>query len=137
MAHAPSRTAARLTAHESCFRTKWLYVTMAARRRDDDPGGIARALNLVADRWASLVVRELIHGPKRSTDLRTGLPGVSANVLSWRLDDLADRGIVAQRHLGPPARAEVYAPDHPRTGVGAGVVGTGHVGQPSRPTRPG
>lgn len=77
-------------------------------RHYDDPCGIARALNLIAERWALLVVRELVHGPKRFTDLRTGLPGVSPNVLSQRLDDLTERGIVRQRHLGPPVSADVY-----------------------------
>lgn len=81
---------------------------MPTARRYDDPCGIARALNLVAQRWALLVVRELLHGPKRFTDLRTGLPDISPNVLSQRLDDLTDRGIVVHRRHGPPVGAEVY-----------------------------
>lgn len=73
-----------------------------------DPCGIARALDLVGERWALLVVRELLLGPKRFTDLRTGLPGASRNVLSQRLRELEQAGIVQRRKLGPPAGAWVY-----------------------------
>ena len=65
-----------------------------SNRRYDDPCGIARALDAVGDRWAMLVVRELIFGPKRFSQLRDGLHGVSPNVLSQRLRDLEDGGIV-------------------------------------------
>src|SRR5437016_4868201 len=61
---------------------------MTTARRYDDPCGIARALDAVGDRWALLVVRELIFGPKRFVQLRQGLHGVSPNVLSQRLRDL-------------------------------------------------
>jgi DNA-binding HxlR family transcriptional regulator len=73
-----------------------------------DPCGVARALNLVGERWALLIVRELLHGPKRFSDLRRGLPTVSPNVLSQRLAELADRGVVDQRLLGPPVSAHAY-----------------------------
>jgi DNA-binding HxlR family transcriptional regulator len=69
---------------------------------------VARALDHVGERWALLVVRELQLGPKRFTDLRAGLPGVSQNVLSQRLRELADSGVIRQRRLGPPAPADVY-----------------------------
>jgi DNA-binding HxlR family transcriptional regulator len=81
---------------------------MANKRRYGDRCGIARALDLVGERWALLVVRELLLGPKRFTDLRTGLPHVSPDVLSQRLRELERDGIVQRRTLGPPAGSRVY-----------------------------
>ncbi len=81
---------------------------MAVSRRYDDPCGIARALDVVGDRWALLVVRELIFGPKRFVQLRAGLNGISPNVLSQRLRDLEDTGIVRHDMLDPPASVAVY-----------------------------
>jgi DNA-binding HxlR family transcriptional regulator len=77
-------------------------------RHYDDPCGIARALDVVGDRWALLVVRELIFGPKRFSQLRDGLHGVSPNVLSQRLRDLEDAGLVRRGALDPPAAVAVY-----------------------------
>jgi DNA-binding HxlR family transcriptional regulator len=77
-------------------------------RRYDDPCGVARALDAVGERWALLVVRELIFGPKRFSQLRDGLHGVSPNVLSQRLRDLEDGGIVRRDALDPPAGVAVY-----------------------------
>ncbi|HEX4216396.1 MAG TPA: winged helix-turn-helix transcriptional regulator [Candidatus Dormibacteraeota bacterium] len=73
-----------------------------------DRCGTARALDVVGDRWALLVVRELILGPKRFTDLRAGLPGASPNVLAQRLQELEAHGVVSRRKLGPPAGSRVY-----------------------------
>ena len=81
---------------------------MPTARRYDDPCGIARALDVIGDRWALLVVRELIFGPKRFLQLRDGLHGVSPNVLSQRLRDLEDAGIVRRDVLDPPASVAVY-----------------------------
>ena len=81
---------------------------MATLRRYDDPCGIARALDIVGDRWALLVARELIFGPKRFAQLRAGLRGISPNVLSQRLRDLQDAGVVRQGVLDPPASIAVY-----------------------------
>jgi len=81
---------------------------MTTARRYSDPCGIARALDVVGDRWALLVVRELIFGPKRFVQLRHGLPGVSPNVLSQRLRDLEDAGVVRRDVLSPPASVAVY-----------------------------
>src|SRR5262245_42587349 len=81
----------------------------AAARTYDDPCGIARALDRVGERWALLVVRELVLGPKRFTDLRAGLPNASPNVLTQRLRELEDAGVVQRRKLAPPAGAWVYA----------------------------
>jgi DNA-binding HxlR family transcriptional regulator len=70
--------------------------------------GIARALDLVGERWALLVLRELVLGPKRFTDLRHGLPGVATNVLTQRLKQLERDGIISRRFLPPPAASIVY-----------------------------
>jgi DNA-binding HxlR family transcriptional regulator len=73
-----------------------------------DPCGIARALDLVGERWALLVVRELLLGPKRFTDLRAGLPHVGPDVLAQRLRELRQAGVVQRGKLPPPAGARVY-----------------------------
>jgi len=77
-------------------------------RSYDQYCGIARALDLVGERWAMLVVRELVLGPKRFTDLRRGLPGIGTNVLTGRLKELESSGVVARRALPPPAASTVY-----------------------------
>jgi DNA-binding HxlR family transcriptional regulator len=73
-----------------------------------DPCGIARALDVIGERWALLVVRELLLGPKRFTDLRAGLPHVGPDVLSQRLRELERGGVVRRDQLPPPAGARVY-----------------------------
>jgi DNA-binding HxlR family transcriptional regulator len=73
-----------------------------------DPCGIARALDHIGERWALLVVRDLLLGPKRFTDLRAGLPHVSPDVLSQRLRELEQAGVVRRRTLAPPAASRVY-----------------------------
>jgi DNA-binding HxlR family transcriptional regulator len=69
---------------------------------------MARALDRVGERWAMMIVRELLMGPKRFTDLRTGLPTASPNVLAQRLRELERDGVVAKRRLPPPAASQVY-----------------------------
>ena len=69
---------------------------------------VAHALDLVGDRWALLVVRELMHGPKRYTDLVASLSGIGTNILAARLKDLEATGVVAKRTLPPPAASRVY-----------------------------
>lgn len=69
---------------------------------------LAHALGVVGERWTLLVVRELLHGPKRYTDLVEGLPGIGTNVLASRLRDLDRFGIVRKRKLPPPAASTVY-----------------------------
>jgi DNA-binding HxlR family transcriptional regulator len=81
---------------------------MLSTRTYGDPCGIARALDLLGERWALLVVRELILGPKRFTDLRAGLPNLSADVLAQRLRELERAGIVRRGKLAPPAGSRVY-----------------------------
>ncbi|GAA0591091.1 winged helix-turn-helix transcriptional regulator [Actinomadura livida] len=81
---------------------------MAGRRKYGDLCGIARALDVVGERWALLMVRELLFGPKRFAVLHRGLAGMSPNVLSQRLRDLEEAGVVRHRELGPPVSARVY-----------------------------
>jgi DNA-binding HxlR family transcriptional regulator len=69
---------------------------------------LAHTLDLVGDRWALLIVRELMHGPKRYTDLVDHLPGMGTNSLAARLRDLEDAGVVSKRTLPPPAASRVY-----------------------------
>jgi DNA-binding HxlR family transcriptional regulator len=78
------------------------------KRRYDDACGAAHALDLVGERWALLVIRELMLGPKRFGDLRADLPGISANVLTQRLESLEAAGVLIRRKLPPPASAQVY-----------------------------
>jgi DNA-binding HxlR family transcriptional regulator/putative sterol carrier protein len=73
-----------------------------------DACAAAHALDLIGERWALLVVRELLLGPKRFTDLRAGLPNVSPNVLAQRLRELERAGVVRRRKLPPPAASRVY-----------------------------
>jgi DNA-binding HxlR family transcriptional regulator len=81
---------------------------MAGNRSYGDQCGVARGLDVIGERWALLIVRELLLGPRRFNDLLAGLPGASPNVISQRLRDLVGDGVVRQRDLGPPARVRVY-----------------------------
>jgi DNA-binding HxlR family transcriptional regulator len=69
---------------------------------------VAHALELVGERWALLVVRELLNGPKRYTDLAAALPGIGTNILAGRLKALEEAGVVQKRRLPPPAAVQVY-----------------------------
>lgn len=69
---------------------------------------MAHALSLVGERWSLLIVRELLHGPKRYTDLTNGLPGIGTNILAARLRELEQGGIIQKRRLPPPAASTVY-----------------------------
>jgi DNA-binding HxlR family transcriptional regulator/putative sterol carrier protein len=81
---------------------------MATTRTYDDGCAAAHALDLVGERWALLVVRELVLGPKRFTDLKSGLPHASPNVLAQRLRDLEAAGVVRRGKLPPPAASKIY-----------------------------
>jgi DNA-binding HxlR family transcriptional regulator len=69
---------------------------------------MAHALDMVGDRWELLIVRELLPGPKRYTDLAEGLPGIGTNILAARLRDLENSGVIAKKTLPPPAASRVY-----------------------------
>ncbi len=81
---------------------------MAQKRSYEDGCAAAHALELIGERWALLIIRELMLGPRRFKDLREGLPGISPNVLTQRLDELARASIIVRRMLPPPASARVY-----------------------------
>lgn len=81
---------------------------MATKRSYGEACRFAYALDLVGERWALLIVRELLLGPKRFTDLRAGLPHASTNILSDRLRELEHSAIVRRRKLPPPAASTVY-----------------------------
>lgn len=78
------------------------------RRTYGDACAAVHALDLVGDRWALPVVRELMFGPRRFSDIREALPGISANVLTQRLEELEAAGVLAKRKLPPPASVQVY-----------------------------
>lgn len=78
------------------------------RRRYEDACAAAHGMDLIGDRWAMPVMRELLLGPRRFTDIKTTLTGISANVLTQRLEQLDAAGIVRKRKLPPPASVQVY-----------------------------
>lgn len=78
------------------------------KRWYDDACGTALALELVGERWSMLIVRELMYGPRRFGELKTSLPGISANVLTQRLESLEEAAILVRRKLPPPANVQVY-----------------------------
>ena len=78
------------------------------KRGYDDACGLAHALELIGERWALLVMRELMFGPRRFSGLKRDLPGISANVLAQRLAELEARGLVRKAKLPPPASVQVY-----------------------------
>jgi DNA-binding HxlR family transcriptional regulator len=78
------------------------------KRTYGDRCGVARALDIVGERWALLVVRELLLGPKRFTDLRAGLPHVGPDILAQRLRELEASGVVRRGTLPPPAGSRIY-----------------------------
>lgn len=78
------------------------------KRRYTDACGLAHGLEIVGERWALLVIRELLLGPRRFSDLRAALPGLSANVLTQRLTELEERHVIERLRLPPPANVQVY-----------------------------
>ena len=79
-----------------------------AKRSYDDACGTAHALDLIGERWSLLVLRELMLGPRRFSELKGDLPGISANVLAQRLVELEQRGLARKLRLPPPASVQVY-----------------------------
>jgi DNA-binding HxlR family transcriptional regulator len=108
---------------------------MASMRTYCDGCAAAHALDLIGERWALLVVRELLLGPKRFTDLRAGLPNASPNVLAQRLRELERVGVVRRRKLPPPAASRVYELTDWGKELEPVIVGLGRWGarSPSRP----
>ncbi|MGH9213247.1 MAG: winged helix-turn-helix transcriptional regulator [Acidimicrobiales bacterium] len=88
---------------------------MPTNRSYGDACGIARALDVIGERWALLIVRELLFGPRRFTDLRRSLPAASSNIVADRLRELERHDVVRRRTLPPPAASSVYElTDHGR-----------------------
>jgi DNA-binding HxlR family transcriptional regulator len=81
---------------------------MARKRPYDDGCATAHALELIGERWALLIVRELVPGPKRFIDLKASLPGISTNILTTRLGELEAGHILVRKKLPPPAGSQVY-----------------------------
>ena len=78
------------------------------KRRYEDACGLAHAMELLGERWAMLVLRELAYGPRRFSELKGDLKGISANVLAQRLTELEARSLVRRTRLAPPASIQVY-----------------------------
>ncbi|MFG2606034.1 winged helix-turn-helix transcriptional regulator [Streptomyces sp. NPDC048514] len=111
---------------------------MPPRRSYDQYCSAARALDLVGDRWTLLIVRELLAGPRRYTDLHADLPGVSTDVLASRLKDMERDGLTTRRRLPPPGAAYVYEVTPRGRGLlpvlqALGTWGAGYLGE-RRPT---
>src|SRR3954462_9766839 len=79
------------------------------KRRYEDACGLAHAMELLGERWAMLVLRELAYGPRRFSELKADLTGISANVLAQRLRELESRRLVRKTKLPPPASIHVYS----------------------------
>jgi DNA-binding HxlR family transcriptional regulator len=80
----------------------------SVQRRYEDACGTAHSLELIGDRWALLIMRELMLGGRRFSQLRADLPGISANVLTQRVEELEARGVLVRKRLPPPASAQIY-----------------------------
>ncbi|MFB7330245.1 helix-turn-helix transcriptional regulator [Streptomyces adustus] len=111
---------------------------MPPRRSYDQYCSAARALDVVGDRWTLLIVRELLAGPRRYTDLHADLPGVSTDVLASRLKDMERDGLATRRRLPPPGAVYVYELTSRGRGLRAvlqalGAWGEGELGE-RRPT---
>jgi DNA-binding HxlR family transcriptional regulator len=87
---------------------KFKRYTAFMSKRYDQYCPIAHALGLVGERWSLLIVRELLHGPKRYTDLADALPHIGTNILAARLKELETCGLVTKYRLDPPAASQVY-----------------------------
>ncbi len=81
---------------------------MARKKPYEDGCATAHALEIIGERWALLIVRELIPGPKRFSDLKAALPGISTNILTVRLTELETNHLLVRRKLPPPAASQVY-----------------------------
>ncbi|NIJ07514.1 DNA-binding HxlR family transcriptional regulator [Sphingomonas vulcanisoli] len=87
-------------------------VTKPVEKRDrwyDDACGMALAMDLIGERWTLIILRELMYGPRRFGEIRREVPGISANVLTQRLERLEETGVVVREKLPPPASVQVYA----------------------------
>src|SRR6266545_7978857 len=100
----------------------------AGKRSYEQYCALARALDVVGERWTLLIVRDLLMGPKRYTDLRAGLPGIATDILTARLRTLEEAGFVRRRELPRPAPAIVYELTEPGTELRYVVLALGQAG---------
>ena len=89
---------------------------------------MATALDIVGERWTLLIIRELMLGPRRFTDLLAGLPGIGRNLLSARMRHLESEGLVSRRRLAPPGRIQVYELTADGRGLGPAMAELGRWG---------
>src|SRR5581483_10847231 len=108
----------------------------ATRRSYNQYCGVARALDVVGERWTLLIVRDLLLGPRRYKDLLEGLPGIGTNLLADRLRELEKRGIVKRSVLPPPAGSAVYELTELGTDLGPAVLALGAWGARLLPPAP-
>lgn len=107
------------------------------RRSYDHYCPLSRALDVVGERWTLLIVRELLAGPRRYTDLHADLPGVSTDVLASRLKELERDGLVTRRKLPPPAAASVYELTPRGAGLLPALTALAEWGAEDLPSEPG
>ena len=117
--------------------------TESPRKSYEQYCAVARALDVVGERWTLLIVRDLLMGPKRYTDLRVGLPGIATDILTARLRTLEEAGFVRRRDLPPPAPATIYELTEAGNLLGPAILALGQVGlamlgspQPGEDVRP-
>jgi DNA-binding HxlR family transcriptional regulator len=106
-----------------------MAATRPARKTYAQYCPVARALDVVGERWTLLIVRDLLMGPKRYTDLRAGLPGIATDILTARLRTLERAGYVRRRELPPPAPATVYELTEDSLQLRLAVLALGQVGK--------
>ncbi len=118
--------------------------TATAPRSYREYCAVARSLDLLGQRWTLLIVRDLMLGPQRYTDLHEGLPGIATDMLTARLRMLEAEGLVRRRELPPPAPATVYALTEAGRGLGPVIRALGELGltlldtpAPGEPINPG
>lgn len=109
---------------------------MDTKRTYGDACGVARALDVVGERWALMVVRELLLGPKRFTDIRASLPSLSPDVLAQRLRELEQTDVVRRRTLPPPAASRVYELTDAGLALESVVIALGRWGGANAPAPP-
>jgi DNA-binding HxlR family transcriptional regulator len=102
--------------------------TKSQRKSYEQYCAVARALDVVGERWTLLIVRDLLMGPKRYTDLRAGLPGIATDILTARLRRLEEAGFVRRRDLPPPAPATIYELTETGNRLGPAILALGQVG---------
>src|SRR2546429_9573751 len=102
-------------------------------KRYEQTCAIARALDIVGERWSLLLVRQLTLGPRRYRDLAAGLPGIPSNVLATRLQALRAPGVITRRPLPAPTDVTVHAPTGARRALQPALTGILHSGLPYAP----